>query len=815
MKKRAILILLISVFILSIIPVPEIKGATITSITDEEGTPITGGVYDDTAIVLGEGVTAGVEVNLYWDAVKSWDGEKGLLNSNEANPDGSFEIEFDVPEALNGPHYLWIKDTDTGVIARSDAFTMDAGIEVSSKSGIPNDKITMKGYGFGDDIDVSSIEFGTEGLTTSPSTPETNSKGSWTATFYVPDEAYGIYDITAEDEDGNIGTVDFTIGPAITLDVTEGPVGTVVEVDGRGFTENGIITSVTLDGISCGVLDNDDLEINSNGEFTFEFVIPQVSEEEEEYELEITGNYALAATADFEVLGLADIELTPSFGTPGSSISIQGWNFTAIDDEEVVISLDGTEVDTFETDSDGEFSGSFIIPAIESGNYDLTAEQGDYNILVTESFRIGFKIVILSETEGPTGMLVTLTGAGFSDGGQWEATFDDETLFDKENVLPGGSISGTFHVPSLDPATYEVTVLDIDEDIEVTTEFTITDKTSINLVPASAPVEYNVTIEGLFFAESDGDIDVDFTIYNSTDDWDMEVYMNGGDVSTGEDGDFTAWWLVPDDFSMGSYTINATDDEDLRAQFTFHVVGKEISISPSKSIYYRGDTVSFDIESSFEEEDAYIKIWDPDDNLYWKTDDLDTWVKVRLTYVAPFFSQTAGGNPMVLSNDAPLGTWTWTWYDSDDDELGSGDFIVDTEGPGDISDARLDDLVDAVEDLQDQISGIADDVAARVSSDIADIKSDIADVKSELAGVKSDVANTTEAVNDIVETADDAKTAADEAKIAAEEAEIASEEAKIAAKGLTPLVYGAIGASLAAALVAAASLLQINRMMSE
>lgn len=804
LKKRAILILLIAIFILSFIPVPESAGATITTITDEDGNPVTVGVYDDKLYVHGEGVTAGVEVNLYWDAVRSWDGETGLLNSNEANPDGSFEIEFDVPEAVNGPHYLWIKDTDTGSIARSDMFTVDASLKVSSRSGIPDDLITIRGYGFGDKVDIISIDFGPWGLTTSPATPETDKLGSWDATFNVPDEDYGIYDITAEDEDGDIGTVDFTIGPAISLDAEEGSVGTVVEVEGRGFTEDGIVTSVTLDGISCGVLDNDDLEIDRNGEFTFECVIPQVSEEEEEYELKITDSEDLEAAADFEVLGLAEIELTPSYGTPGSSISIHGWNFTALDGEEVVVSIGGTEAETFETESDGEFSGSFIVPALDTGNYDLTAEQGDYNIFVSKAFMVGFKIVILSENEGPTGMLLTLTGTGFSAGGQWDATFGDETIFEKEDVLPGGSISGVFHVPTLDPDTYKLKVLDIEEDVEVTTEFTVTDKTNVNLDPASAPTEYNVTIEGLYFAESDGDIEVEFTIYNSTDDWDMEVFMNGGAVSTGEDGDFTAWWLVPDDFSLGGYTINATDDEGLFAQFSFYVVGKEISISPGKTIYYRGDTISFDIESSFEEEGSYIKIWDPDDDLYWKTDELNTWVKVDQVHVAPYFSQTAGGNPMTLTNDAPLGTWTWTWYDSDDDELGSGGFIVDTKAAGEVTDERLDELAEAIDDLQAQISGIADDVAARVSSDIEDVKSDISDVKSDLAGVKADVAATTEAVSEIADTADDAKTAAEEAKTAAE-------EAKATARGLTTLIYGAIGASLVAALVAAISLMQITR----
>ena len=84
-------------------------------ITDIDGNEITGGVYGDVVRAFGEDVTAGSTVNLYLDAVIDWDGSKGFLNSSEALPNGDFEIWFVVPEAINGPHYLWYKDTDTGM----------------------------------------------------------------------------------------------------------------------------------------------------------------------------------------------------------------------------------------------------------------------------------------------------------------------------------------------------------------------------------------------------------------------------------------------------------------------------------------------------------------------------------------------------------------------------------------------------------------------------------------------------------------------------------------------------------------------------
>jgi hypothetical protein len=81
---------------------------------EASGVETSNGVYGDTYAVVGTGVTAGKTVELYWDAVDDWDGETGLLNTSAADPDGSFEVWFDVPESTGGDHYLWVRDASTG-----------------------------------------------------------------------------------------------------------------------------------------------------------------------------------------------------------------------------------------------------------------------------------------------------------------------------------------------------------------------------------------------------------------------------------------------------------------------------------------------------------------------------------------------------------------------------------------------------------------------------------------------------------------------------------------------------------------------------
>ena len=812
MKKTAS-ILLIASFLLSIAPASVRGAGVITDITDIDGTPITGGVYGDVVRVFGEGVTAGVEMRMYWDSLKLWDGEKGFLNASEAYPDGTFEIWFEVPEGINGPHYLWFKDTGDDSTFGPESFTVDAMIRLTPGSGLSGDKITIKGYGFGDEEDVDTIEFDTDDLSTNPSIPVTDELGSWEATFNVPYKDDDDYTITVEDADANTASETFAIGPAIGLDVEEGPVGTIVEVDGRGFTPSGSVTSITLGGVDCGVTDEDDRDIDNDGEFTFECAVPSVSKGGKEYELVVGDDGGKDAKTYFTVTGLTGIVLDPMFGPPGTSVSIEGSNFAP--STEVTISVGTTEVKTLQSNSNGEFSGSFGIPAIASGTYDVTAEQEDYNIEESRSFRVGTMVAILTPTTGPTGTEVALMGTGFTAGGEWNASMNGKTLFEDESVGGDTTLFGTFYVPTLEPGEYTVTITDVDEEIRVMKEFTVTDKTSITMEPIAAPVEYNVTIEGSYFAESDNEIDVEFKIYNSTDDWEMEVYSGTEAVTTGEEGKFTAWWVVPEDLSQGTYTVNATDDEGLFSQSGFSVGSSIVSITPYKAPYTRGETVKFSIESSFREEGSYIKILDPDGGFVWETDDLDTWIRDEATYVCPFYTQTAGGNPLTLEEDAPFGSWTFTWYDSDDEELASGNFLVEEESApddeepedGEITGTQYEELQGEIEDLKDEVDQLEDEVDQLLTTieQLTSTTSDsIDDVVTEVEDAKEDAV-------DALDSATEAKDLATEARDGIDEAKNDAERALSTARGHTTMIYAAIGASLVAILMAFVGPVQITR----
>jgi len=357
-SKKAITLLVLATLVLSIIPIT-ISFASIDNVevkvdgTDIDSVDV---YYGDTLVITGDGVTAGKYIRAYWDAVQSWDGEAGLLNSTKASSDSSFELWIDVPSATNGNHYIWLEDAQTGeTYMFDDPAHVEAKVEVSPSTGLEDDVITLYGYGFGEEVDLAYITISSnttaianETLVTSM--PETDTLGYWTTPFKVPkfDDGYvyADYNITCEDTDGILANGTFTIGPSVTINKESGPTGTVVRASGRGFEDDGEILYVQIfntDGLvsNCTVLDEDDLDINGKGQFTLDLVIPLVPDVDDDYYLNFTDDAAHEGVVDFEVTGLPEIEVTPEYGAVGSTVTVAGYNFTQVSGETVTLTLNG------------------------------------------------------------------------------------------------------------------------------------------------------------------------------------------------------------------------------------------------------------------------------------------------------------------------------------------------------------------------------------------------------------------------------------------------------------------------------------------
>jgi len=412
-------------------------------------------------------------------------------------------------------------------------------------------------------------------------------------------------------------------------------------------------------------------------------------------------------------------------------------------------------------------------------------------------------------------MKVILTGSGFTDNGEWNASFGDIELFDTRGVTANGLLDdgGTpvFYVPQVSPGEYDIIVWDETAEINIFVPFEVTATTTLEFSTSEMPTGFNVSIYGENWIR-DPTSTFTFTLFNDTDDWDVEgdILQHGGTktattfVRPDEDGVIEAWWEVyqtgGDELDKGVYYMNITDDtEDYSIQLTFTVGDEHVVAQPRKATFRISETVSFVLQHSFGNrvpvEGGDIRVYDPDGSLYWEGDELLTWTKVEMYYTAPISSQTAGKNPMILLDDAPLGTWTYKWREDDGDTILAGTFNVEAAA-ADILGEQIEDLNSAIDDLTSDISSVTDAVAGVQSNVNSAIQAANAAVDAANAAV--------EAVNAVAAQAGDAATAAQNAAEAAT-------DAKNAASGLTTLVYGAIGASLVAALAAIVSLMQISR----
>jgi len=700
------------------------------------------------------------------------------------------------------------------------------------------------------------------------STGVTDELGSWEdRRITIPDDALPAgkadkqYYVVGMDGKNNGAYDDFRIGATITLSTDEGDVGDKVEVSGEGFPAKDSTHTYEL---KCEIWRNDakveDVHIidskgegtgddvtDGDGEFEFDIIIPQVEKKDDDYEIRVfttKDGETVEAFADFEVTGLAEVSTEPSFGPQGSSITVYGENFQNIKDSKVEITLvkDGVKKadikDNVKLDSDGSFEVRVTVPTENDGTYKIKVEDiadeddGAFYIEDTVDFRIGTIMVLLSKDESVVGDMIVLTGNGFEENGEWNATFGDIAIFSEEQadgagLLRANDVTPQFFVPQVQPGEYIITVWDVDAEITVETEFTVTEYTVLDFELYEAPNEFNVTIEGWNWPEvvdglNEADV-IEFVIWNETDDWEMDVIQYGDHVddplknpedrdqkaaalnSTGFLND--AWWVVPvkDTLSKGTYWINATieteTDQEYFMQLEFVIGDVHVYAAPRKAIFRIGDTVSFKIQHTFGNDaaqkikDGDIKVYDPDGDLYWDTDPLTKWSKVETWYESTTSSQVANSNPMILLDDAPLGTWTYKWRDDEGETIKEGTFNVEAS-EAEIIGKQIDDLNQAISELTDDITGVTEAITGVQSNVQSAIQAANAAVEAANAAV--------DAVNAVAGVAGDAAEAADRAAEAAG-------KAQDAAGGLTTLVYGAIGASLVAALAAIVSLMQISK----
>ncbi len=261
-------------------------------------------------------------------------------------------------------------------------------------------------------------------------------------------------------------------GGEITLDYTDGPVATEVEITGVDFATSTNLV-ISYDGEEIDI-ENGDTRTDSGGEFVSSILIPESKAGDHTVKVTVSGSEAEAVfTVEPEII------LSPTSGEVAATVSVSGTGFGRRSD--IVIYFNGAGLKTLTTDSAGSFGANFDVPELDAGIYDVEAEDDDNN-LDTSKFTVtvpppptpseptpsepvpgstpdsSTTKINVETTGGAIGGIIAFSGAGF-DEGAIIVKFDGEEVFTTTATVDGLFVA-VFPAPVSKAGAHTITVSD-------------------------------------------------------------------------------------------------------------------------------------------------------------------------------------------------------------------------------------------------------------------------------------------------------------------------------------------------------------------
>ncbi len=389
---------------------------------------------------------------------------------------------------------------------------------------------------------------------------------------------------------------------SIDVDPEEGEIGDEIEVSGAGFADSTEI-NIFFARQQADINDNINTDVavyehiiqkltGIGGQLAHSFNIPEELTDGPDpnedvyggmYYIYVTYEYSptiIKAVASVRVIGHAEVtDFDPDEGTVGTEVEIAGEGFSP--EEAITVEYDGDEIDIEsgdeETDDDGEFELTVIIPESTYGEHTITV-LGEESLAELELEFFVIPEITIDPEEGEAGTLVTIVGTGFDRYGDVVITLDGDEVKEKR-AGSDGSFDTYFTVPEVDAGPYTVIAEDEDDDdIWAEAEFTVIVfipplNPDIIVSPTSGNVGDEVTVSGTEFSPDDT----------------VTIYLDGvsvGTAPTNEDGNFTFAFDIPAS-PGGSHTIKAEDTEDLSDTATL-TVQASIIVNPTSGIIGSG-----------------------------------------------------------------------------------------------------------------------------------------------------------------------------------------------------------------------------------
>jgi hypothetical protein len=680
----------------------------------------------DIVTVKGEVDNPGYTVIVYWDSVSG----KELARKTLTGSATAFEIDVEIPVAPAGNYAIIVLETafsdgSSPVGSAPADIAVDSQILLDPPQAARGDTVIITGTGFTNDntgnrnrITATLTGNGeNEEIVKSAADVRTFDDGTFMAEFIVPSVPdYNYYVITAKDGAGNICTEDFAVGARLTLTPDEGPAGTLIKIEGRGFTDGHTIKEVRLvdlGGSSADVVITLDsaITVNSVGKFTIDITDKVVAQNFVDkmgvvvQEVEAGGK---SATGTFMLTGKCGVTANPLFATPTVGITITGENFAKIQNNVVNIEIlsaagityaliGGIVVDsgtgTFKVDN-------VIAPAgVPFGVYTLTATDS-FGISANTIFGYASPTASTSHTDVQAGQTIKLNGYGFD-------LFTGSTIWstagytmpvanvtiDGVNVVTGMSVAllnagVDFVVPTTTTGIHTVEIISNVKGLLASTTINVIETTSLEVTPPTAIKDLFVNITGTYFKPGAA---VELFIHDATDNKQLQKLITfvDGTLVTNTNGRFSVIYAIPSSFAFGEYYLNATQNDNLlNAQAGLTVLPLDIAVNTDSLKYAQNSMANFKL-SGLAPASGTIEIYTPEDNLFGTLNiKIGNW---ELNSKTGLFDYTIGtfaadGNTIfMLSTGADIGIYKWvaTFSDAGTPIVIEGTFeVVDKDANG-------------------------------------------------------------------------------------------------------------------------------------
>jgi len=304
-------------------------------------------------IIYGNDFTAGKLVDIYYDG--------NLVATGRASSNGAFTIMITIPEGCSGHYQVLAK----GYTEVDTYFNVKPGLTVSPDNGPPNSTVTVEGKGFAsNEGGVELLYYLDDSYETIESDITANAKGSWETSFQVPASDRGEHKLDAQGAISRLYEVQdatFEVTAGTSLDKSAGFVDDTVTMTGSRFTAYEKDIQILFDGqaVVTGI------RASSEGEWEASFEVPEMPTGEHSVtaEGEQTKRQAVGEVS-FQIE--PDIVLSPGEGRVGTNLAVTGHGFPA--SEDIVVTYDGTQAATAETDDKGSFDVSFPVPESQYGD---------------------------------------------------------------------------------------------------------------------------------------------------------------------------------------------------------------------------------------------------------------------------------------------------------------------------------------------------------------------------------------------------------------------------------------------------------------